>query len=90
MRANAEQQQTRLLTFTLETEVSFASPGDFQRFSSELAEYAARAAARYNAPSGGRRYRVVLGGHPAPRKSRSTSHERIRTRPRRSRRRRTH
>jgi DNA-binding transcriptional ArsR family regulator len=93
MRANAEQQRTRLLTFTLETELSFASPGDIERFSSELAEFVARAAAQYNAPSGGRRYRVVVGGHPAPRKSsntRSTSHERIRPRPHRSRRRRTH
>ncbi len=90
MRANAEQQRTRLLTFTLETEVSFASPGDLERFSSELAELVARTAAHYDAPSGGRRYRIVVGGHPAPRKPGSTSHERIRPRSHRSRRRRTH
>jgi DNA-binding transcriptional ArsR family regulator len=90
MRANAEQQRTRLLTFTLETELSFESPGDLERFSSELAELVARTAAHYDAPSGGRRYRIVVGGHPAPRKSGSTSHERTRWRSHRSRRRRTH
>jgi DNA-binding transcriptional ArsR family regulator len=90
MRANAEQQRTRLLTFTLETELRFESPGDLERFSSELAEVVARTAAHYDAPSGGRRYRIVIGGHPAPRKSGSTSHERIRPRSDRSRRRRTH
>ena len=53
--------RTRLLTFTLETEVGFATPQDFERFTDELAT----TAASYHAP--GRRYRVVAGGHPAPR-----------------------
>jgi len=65
MQANAERQDSRLLTFTLETEVGFAEPGDLERFTEALAECLATTAARFDAP--GRRYRVVAGGHPAPR-----------------------
>jgi DNA-binding transcriptional ArsR family regulator len=61
----ADRQGARLLTFTLETEVGFAAPEDVERFSDELADAVAQTAARFNAP--GRRYRVVVGGHPAPR-----------------------
>ena len=57
--------RTRLVTFTLETEVGFATPQDFERFTDELADALATTAASYHAP--GRRYRVVAGGHPAPR-----------------------
>jgi DNA-binding transcriptional ArsR family regulator len=65
MQAVAERQDARLLTFTLETEVGFAEPGDLERFTEALAECLASTAARFDAP--GRRYRVVAGGHPAPR-----------------------
>jgi DNA-binding transcriptional ArsR family regulator len=61
----ADRQGARLLTFTLEAEVGFAAPEDLERFTDELADAVARTAARFNAP--GRRYRVVVGGHPAPR-----------------------
>jgi DNA-binding transcriptional ArsR family regulator len=61
----ADRQGARLLTFTLETEVGFVAPGDLERFTDELADAVARTAARFNAP--GRRYRVVVSGHPAPR-----------------------
>jgi DNA-binding transcriptional ArsR family regulator len=71
VREVARQQQeagdagARLLTFTLETEVGFATPQELERFTDELADALATTAARYDAP--GRRYRVVAGGHPAPR-----------------------
>jgi DNA-binding transcriptional ArsR family regulator len=61
----ADDEGTRLLTFTLDTEIGFATPQDLERFTDELAEALATTAARYDAP--GRRYRIVAGGHPAPR-----------------------
>ncbi|MEU8250117.1 helix-turn-helix domain-containing protein [Nonomuraea sp. NPDC048916] len=67
MAAEADRQGVRLLTFTLEAEVRFAEPGDVHRFTDELAEAVSRVAARYDTP-GGRPYRLVAGGHPAPRK----------------------
>jgi DNA-binding transcriptional ArsR family regulator len=66
MRGQAEQQGTRLLTFTADTEIAFASPADFERFTTALAEFLAREAATVHAPTGGRRYRVLLAAHPAP------------------------
>lgn len=62
--ADAERRGARLLTFTLETEVGFAEPRDLDRFTEALADCLARVAARFDAPE--RRYRVVIGGHPAP------------------------
>lgn len=66
MRTRAEQEGTRLLTFTIDTEVAFATPADFERFTTALAEFVAREAARLPATTAGRRYRILLGGHPAP------------------------
>ena len=66
MRVQAEKQGARLLTFTMQTDVSFAEPGDLERFTTTLAEFVAREAAKYHTP-GGRGYRVVIGGHPSPR-----------------------
>jgi DNA-binding transcriptional ArsR family regulator len=66
MRAQSEKQGTRLLTFTMQTDVSFAEPGDLERFTTAVAEFVAREAAKFHTP-GGRRYRVVIGGHPSPR-----------------------
>ena len=60
----AERQGARLLTFTLETEVGFAEPREFDRFNEALAEAVAQVATRFDAPT--RRYRIVIGGHPAP------------------------
>ena len=62
MQDAAEEQGRRLLTFTIETEVGFAEPADLDRFVEALAQ----TAAAFDAP--GRRYRVVIGGHPAPAK----------------------
>lgn len=67
MRDDAERQGKRLLTFTVEAEVSLGEPADVERFAERLATLVAEAAQDFNTPRGGRRYRVVLGGHPAPR-----------------------
>jgi DNA-binding transcriptional ArsR family regulator len=75
MRVQAEKQGTRLLTFTMKTDISFAEPGDLERFTTCVAEFVAREGAKYNAPDGGgRRYRVVIGGHPSPRTDPTGTH----------------
>ena len=76
MQSRADQQRTRLLTFTMDTEISFATPQDLERFTTALADFIARQGRKHGARDGGRRYRVVVGAHPAPRKqptSRRTS-----------------
>lgn len=89
MRTAAEQQGTRLLTFAIDTEVSFATPADLERFTTALAQFVAREAARVHNPAEGRRFRILLGGHPSPApQSSGVSHARSRTR--RNPRRRTH
>lgn len=65
MAAAADRQGVRLLTFTLEARVRFAEPGDVHDFTDALADALARVAARFDTP-GGRPYRLVAGGHPAP------------------------
>jgi DNA-binding transcriptional ArsR family regulator len=81
MRAAAEQQGTRLLTFAIDTEINFATPDDLERFTTALAEFVAREAGKVHNPEQGRRFRILLGGHPAPgRKSSGVSHARSRTR----------
>jgi DNA-binding transcriptional ArsR family regulator len=64
MQAAAADQGKRLLTFTVETEVRFAQPGDVHAFTDELAAAVREVVARFDTP-GGRRYRMVAGGHPA-------------------------
>ncbi|RZQ63018.1 winged helix-turn-helix domain-containing protein [Amycolatopsis suaedae] len=66
MQAGAERAGTRLLTFTVETEVRFGAPGDVHRFTDELAAAIADVVARFDTPDG-RPYRVLGAGHPAPR-----------------------
>jgi DNA-binding transcriptional ArsR family regulator len=65
MQARAAEQGARLLTFTLDTEVAFATPADFERFSMELAAQIARLSAKFHEPAAGRRYRLIVGGHPS-------------------------
>ena len=101
MQARADRQSARLLTFTIETEISFATPADLEHFATELGEFVARRASALDSP-GGRRYRLVIGGHPAPRQRPFTStnpssaraagdnHGRARSRSRRNSRRRAH
>lgn len=66
MRATTTEQDRRLLTFTLETEVGLARPGDLAAFVLALGERIAGLVEEFTPPDGGQRYRVVVGGHPAP------------------------
>ena len=66
MQARAGAEGTRLLTCAIETEVRLASPADFTKLSALLATFVARAVADIGVAEGGRRYRVVVGAHPAP------------------------
>jgi len=74
MHAAAGAQAKRLLTFTIETEVSFAQPAEVHEFTDALATAIAEVAQRFST-AGGRRYRVVTGGHPATAESAQPSHE---------------
>lgn len=65
MHAAAGAQAKRLLTFTIETEVSFAQPAEVHQFTDALATAIAEVAQRFSTADG-RPYRVVVGGHPAP------------------------
>jgi DNA-binding transcriptional ArsR family regulator len=65
MQGRASAQGTRLLTCAIETEVRLASPADFAKLSAVLATLVARAVADVGVAEGGRRYRVVVGAHPA-------------------------
>jgi DNA-binding transcriptional ArsR family regulator len=65
MQAASNAVGTRLLTFTIETEVRFAEPGDLHRFTDAMAEAIRQTVEAFDTPDG-RPYRVVAGGHPAP------------------------
>lgn len=74
MQAAADREDARLLTFTLEAEVALARPRDLEAFTDALAEAVAAVVARFDAPApGSRRYRVIAGGHPAPKPAPSTA-----------------
>lgn len=64
MREAADREGARLLTLTVEAELSFATPAELDQFTEQLSEAVAALARRYAAP-GGRRYRMVAGAHPA-------------------------
>lgn len=72
MQAAAADTGTRLLTFTIETDIGFAQPADVHRFTDELTTALAELAARHGTAATGRRYRVVVGGHPTPNPQEST------------------
>jgi hypothetical protein len=60
----------RLATFTMDAEVGFESPAAFRAFTEELAAAVTTIAAKYDSSSANsRRFRVVLGSHPAVTKS---------------------
>lgn len=63
LRDGAERAGRRLLTFTLEAEVTFAEPADVHAFTQALAESLAELCTSHGS-SAGRGYRVVVGGHP--------------------------
>ncbi|MEI8407754.1 MULTISPECIES: ArsR/SmtB family transcription factor [unclassified Kribbella] len=68
MKTKADAAGKRLLTFTLEAEVRFAEPGDLHRFTDALTEAIRRTVAEFDTDDG-RPYRLIAGGHPAPRRT---------------------
>lgn len=66
LRAGAERTGQRLLTFTIEAEVTFGQPAEVHAFTQALAESVAELSSRHGTTGGhGRRYRVMVGGYPA-------------------------
>jgi DNA-binding transcriptional ArsR family regulator len=68
MREAADREGKRLLTLTVETELTFETPADFDEFSEQLSDAITALAKRYAASplrKGGRRYRLVAAAHPA-------------------------
>ena len=65
MRSAAEAAGQRLLTFTIEADVGFASPRDFEDFTAALAQAVAALAERYGTGKDRRGYHLVIGAHPA-------------------------
>jgi DNA-binding transcriptional ArsR family regulator len=74
-REKSEKAGQRLATFTLESEIEFQSPADFNAFTRELAEAVARLGSKYDRSGAGssRRFRIVAGAHPAPLSSTKTT-----------------
>jgi DNA-binding transcriptional ArsR family regulator len=68
MQSAADADGKRLLTFTVEAEVRFAQPGDVHQFTDALTAAMQRVVEEFDS-AGGRPYRLVAGGHPAPSKS---------------------
>lgn len=64
MRQDAAAEGSRLLTLTVEADVTFATPADFETFTEEVSAAVAALARKYAAPSG-RRYRLTAAAHPA-------------------------
>ena len=64
MRQDAAAEGSRLLTLTVEADVTFATPADFDAFTEEVSAAVAAMARKYSAPSG-RRYRLTAAAHPA-------------------------
>jgi DNA-binding transcriptional ArsR family regulator len=65
MQAAAADQGRRLLTFTVEAAVRFGQPQDVHAFTDALADAIRTVVDRFDV-AGGRPYRLVAGGHPAP------------------------
>jgi DNA-binding transcriptional ArsR family regulator len=66
MRESAARTGKRLITFAIEADVAFARPKDIERFAGRLADAVADLAAEFGSPTASNRYRIVVGGHPAP------------------------
>jgi DNA-binding transcriptional ArsR family regulator len=68
--ARARAVKQRLATFTMDTEIGFESPAAYRAFTEELATTVTTLAARYDTSTAkSRRFRVVIGSHPAVTKS---------------------
>ncbi len=77
LRARADHEQKKLATFTLETEVRFASAADRSAFAEELAQEVARLTAKYHSDSG-RTFRFMVSGYPAITKTETDGQEPVR------------
>lgn len=64
MRQDAAAEGARLLTLTVEADVTFATPADFDAFTDDVSAAFAVLARKYSAPAG-RRYRLTAVAHPA-------------------------
>lgn len=64
MRQDAAAEGSRLLTLTVEADVTFAAPADFDAFTEEVSAAVAALARKYAVPSG-RRYRLTAAAYPA-------------------------
>lgn len=71
MQAAADEAGRRLLTFTIEADVRIGSPAEVEELANAIAEAVQQTAATFDTP-GGRHYRVVVGGHPSPRRAKGT------------------
>jgi DNA-binding transcriptional ArsR family regulator len=78
LRQKAEKAGKRLATFTLQTEVRFASAADRAAYVEELTAEMARLAAKYHneQAEGGRRFQFVLGAYPTVKKEAATEAQR--------------
>jgi DNA-binding transcriptional ArsR family regulator len=65
MRATADEAGKRLLTLTLEGDLGFASPEDFDRFAAALTDAVAEVARCFAPRRGARRFRLLAAAHPA-------------------------
>lgn len=65
MRHSAEAAGQRLLTFTVEADIGFSTPKKLEEFAGEVTEAVAGLARKYTSDGPGRRYRLVVGAHPA-------------------------
>lgn len=64
MRGAAEAAGQRLLTFTIEAELGFARPQDFEDFAQALTQAVAGLAERYAPREDRRGYHLMIGAHP--------------------------
>ncbi len=71
MRQDAAAEGARLLTLTVEADLTFATPADFDAFTDEVSAAVAALARKYSAPRG-RRYRLTAAAHPAVARSTPT------------------
>ncbi len=65
MRGEAEREGRRLLTFTIEADVGFATPAEVDMFTAALTRAVSDLAGAYPASGDRRRFRLTATGHPA-------------------------
>jgi DNA-binding transcriptional ArsR family regulator len=67
LRTRADKAGKKLATFTLETNIRFASAADQHAFAEELANAVAKLTAKYHdeKTTGGRQYKFIIGSYPA-------------------------